>query len=110
MWVRDAAYRGGPNGNVDSAWLARARFGFHGWLGHRDDQWQAIRSEADSQKRDALPENIEIRGYDGDIGAIRKAEENIKRMGLVSEVRVRARQLSDVENQPTETWVKVSLW
>lgn len=76
--------------------LARARFGFHGWLGHREDQWRAIRSEADSQKRDALPENIEIRGYDGDIGAIRKAEENIKRMGLASEVRVRARQLSDV--------------
>ena len=57
--------------------LARERFGFHGWLGHREDQWRAIRSEADSQKRDALPENIEIRGYDGDIGAIRKAEENI---------------------------------
>ena len=76
--------------------LTRERFGFHGWLGHREDQWRAIRSEADSQKRDALPENIEIRGYDGDIGAIRKAEENIKRMGLASEVRVRARQLSDV--------------
>ena len=76
--------------------LARERFGFHGWLGHREDQWRAIRSEADSQKRDALPENVEIRGYDGDIGAIRKAEENIKRMGMASEVRVRARQLSDV--------------
>ena len=76
--------------------LARQRFGFHGWLGHNEDQWRAIRSDAESKKRDALPENVEIRGYDGDVSAIRKAEENIKRMGMASEVRVRARQLSDV--------------
>ena len=80
--------------------LTRQRFGFHGWLGHREDQWHAVRSEAESQKRDVLPENVEIRGYDADIGAIRKAEENIKRMGMASEVRVRARQLSDV-TKPT---------
>ena len=76
--------------------LARQRFGFHGWLGHNEDQWRAIRSDAESKKRDALPANVEIRGYDGDVSAIRKAEENIKRMGMASEVRVRARQLSDV--------------
>ncbi len=76
--------------------LARERFGFHGWRGHQEDQWRALRSDAESQKRDTLPENVEIRGYDGDISAIRKAEENIKRMGMVSEIRVRARQLSDV--------------
>ena len=39
-----------------------------------------IRSEADSQSAMRFPEH-QIRGYDGDIGAIRKAEENIKRMG-----------------------------
>ena len=76
--------------------LGRERFGFHGWLGHREDQWLTIRSEAQSRKRSELPENVEIRGYDGDIGAIRKAEENTQRMGMASCVRVRARQLSDV--------------
>ena len=76
--------------------LARDRFGFHGWLGHREEQWLAIRADAQSKRQVALPENVEIRGYDGDVGAIRRAEENIKRMGLASEVRVKARQLSDV--------------
>jgi len=82
--------------------LSRERFGFHGWLGHREEQWRALRSEAESQKRDGLPENVEIRGYDGDIGAIKRAEENIRRMGMASHVRVRARQLSDLA-RPTHT-------
>ena len=76
--------------------LARERFGFHGWRGHQDEQWRAIRSDAESKKRLELPDNVEIRGYDGDIGAIRKAEENARRMGMASQVRVRARQLSEV--------------
>ena len=66
--------------------LSRERFGFHGWLGHREDQWRALRSEAESQKRDGLPANVEIRGYDGDVGAIKRAEENIRRMGMASHV------------------------
>ena len=82
--------------------LSRERFGFHGWLGHREDQWRALRSEAESQKRDGLPANVEIRGYDGDVGAIKRAEENIRRMGMASHVRVRARQLSDLA-RPTHT-------
>lgn len=76
--------------------LMRQRFGFHGWRGHQDEQWQAIRADAASKRRDELPDNVEIRGYDGDIGAIRKAEENARRMGMSSHVRVRARQLSEV--------------
>lgn len=76
--------------------LARNRFGFHGWLGHQEDQWRAIRADAESRRGNELPENVEIRGYDGDVGAIKRAEENVKRMGLASQVRVRARQLSEV--------------
>lgn len=76
--------------------LTRERFGFHGWVGHREDQWSAIRSDAEAKRRKELPENVEIRGYDGDIGAIRRAEENTKRMGMASHVRVRARQLFEV--------------
>ena len=76
--------------------LNRERFGFMGWMGHRQDQWQAILSEAKTKALGALPEGVEIRGYDGDVGAIRRAEENARRMQLGSFVRVRVRQLSDI--------------
>ena len=76
--------------------LHRERFGFMGWLGHRLDQWQAILGEAKAKVRPSLPEGAEIRGYDGDLGAIRRAEENARRMQLGSFVRVRVRQLSDI--------------
>ena len=76
--------------------LHRERFGFMGWLGHRLDQWQAILGEAKAKVRSSLPEGVEIRGYDGDLGAIRRAEENARRMQLGSFVRVRVRQLSDI--------------
>ncbi|MEE3095429.1 MAG: bifunctional 23S rRNA (guanine(2069)-N(7))-methyltransferase RlmK/23S rRNA (guanine(2445)-N(2))-methyltransferase RlmL, partial [Pseudomonadota bacterium] len=76
--------------------LHRERFGFMGWLGHRLDQWQAILGEAKAKVRPSLPEGVEIRGYDGDLGAIRRAEENARRMQLGSFVRVRVRQLSDI--------------
>jgi len=76
--------------------LRRERFGFMGWLGHRQDQWQAIFAEAESSARSSLPDGVEIRGYDGDLGAIRRAEENAQRMQLGSTVRVRVRQLSDI--------------
>ena len=67
-----------------------------GWLGHRLDQWQAILGEAQAKVRSSLPDGVEIRGYDGDFGAIRRAEENARRMQLGSFVRVRVRQLSDI--------------
>ena len=76
--------------------LNRERFGFMGWLGHRLDQWQAILAEANANARSSLPDGVEIRGYDGDLGAIRRAEENARRMQLGSFVRVRVRQLSDI--------------
>ena len=80
--------------------LHRERFGFMGWLGHRLDQWQAILGEAKAKVRASLPDGVEIRGYDGDLGAIRRAEENARRMELGSFVRVRVRQLSDI-TKPT---------
>ena len=76
--------------------LNRERYGFMGWLGHRSDQWQAILSEAKAKARSSLPDGVEIRGYDGDLGAIRRAEENARRMQLGFTVRVRVRQLSDI--------------
>jgi 23S rRNA (guanine2445-N2)-methyltransferase / 23S rRNA (guanine2069-N7)-methyltransferase len=76
--------------------LRRERFGFMGWLGHRKDQWEMIVAESQSQVKTALPDGVEIRGYDGDVNAIRRAEENARRMNLSSVVRVRVKQLSEV--------------
>ena len=76
--------------------LNRERYGFMGWVGHRVDQWQAILAEAKGNARLSLPYGVEIRGYDGDLAAVRRAEENARRMQLGSFVRVRLRQLSDI--------------
>ena len=88
--------------------LNRDRFGFMGWLGHQPDQWQVIRAEGQAGVLTALPNGVEIRGYDGDVAAIRRAEENARRMGLGSVVRVRARQLSDI-TKPTHQTMETGL-
>jgi 23S rRNA (guanine2445-N2)-methyltransferase / 23S rRNA (guanine2069-N7)-methyltransferase len=79
--------------------LTRSKFGFSGWLGHDPAQWVAIKSEAEA--RACAPNNeIEIRGYDGDIRAVRRTQENIARLGLEDVVRVRCKSLAEVK-RPT---------
>jgi len=79
--------------------LLRQRFGFTAWLGHDVAQWSAIRGEAESRNRSDTTE-IEIRGYDADIRAVRRAQENIARLGLESVVRIRCKSLAEVK-RPT---------
>lgn len=78
--------------------LLRSRFGFHGWVGHDEQQWHAIRAEAEARGRVAEPKakDIEIRGYDGDIQAVRRSQENIARLGLEDIVRIRCKGLESV--------------
>ena len=76
--------------------LLRSRFGFHGWAGHDDQQWHAIRTEAEARSRVAAAGDIEIRGYDGDIQAVRRSQENIARLGLEDSVRIRCKGLESV--------------
>lgn len=73
--------------------LGRTRFGFERWLGHNAPQWAAIQSAAREQVR-AAPDGVEIRGYDGDIRAIRRAETIIAELGLDQLVRVRPKALN----------------
>jgi 23S rRNA (guanine2445-N2)-methyltransferase / 23S rRNA (guanine2069-N7)-methyltransferase len=76
--------------------LERSRWGFSRWGGHMPAQWQAILAEAQSRALHDLPQGIEIRGYDGDAGAVRRATENASRMGLERVVRVRHKALADL--------------
>ena len=77
----------------------RQRFGFEHWKGHNPEQWLAVRGDAESKGQLRRPP-IEIRGYDGDISAVRRAQENIARLGLEDIVRIRCKSLADVK-KPT---------
>ena len=74
--------------------LMRQRFGFQGWLGHDESQWQAVRADALEQSTQSASTDVEIRGYDADISAVRRATDNIVRLGLESTVRIRCKSLS----------------
>ena len=76
--------------------LLRTTFGFHGWMGHDEQQWHVIRAEAEARARAAGTADIEIRGYDGDIQAVRRSQENIARLGLEEMVRIRCKGLEAV--------------
>ena len=80
--------------------LSRQRFGFHGWVGYDEDQWRAVRSDAE-ERAVAVPANqLEIRGYDGDMQAVRRCQDNIGRLGLEDIVRIRCKDLAMV-SRPT---------
>jgi 23S rRNA (guanine2445-N2)-methyltransferase / 23S rRNA (guanine2069-N7)-methyltransferase len=80
--------------------LSRQRFGFHGWAGHDEDQWRAVRSDA-QERAVVMPLNpLEIRGYDGDMQAVRRCQDNIGRLGLEDIVRIRCKDLAMV-SRPT---------
>jgi 23S rRNA (guanine2445-N2)-methyltransferase / 23S rRNA (guanine2069-N7)-methyltransferase len=80
--------------------LDRQQFGFTGWLGHDEDQWRAIKAAASERADSQSRSDIEIRGYDGDIQAVRRSQENISRLGLEDIVRIRCKDLAAV-TRPT---------
>lgn len=80
--------------------LARGRFGFDGWAGHDLSQWRALKGEAEERRRAASDNAVEIRGYDGDIQAVRRSQESVQRLGLENTVRLRCKDLAAV-TRPT---------
>ncbi len=75
--------------------LGRKGYGFEGWAGHSPEQWQAVVAAAEAACHDA-PEGVEIRGYDGDIRAVRRAEETIRALGYEHLIRVRPKALNEL--------------
>lgn len=81
--------------------LDRERFGFTCLRQHNPAQWQALVSDARGRaERGRQRELPEIRGYDADPKVVRKAQENIARLGLEKVVRVSCRPLAELK-KPT---------
>lgn len=81
--------------------LERRRFGFEAWRGHNAPQWQAILSDARGRaERGRARQLPEIRGYDADGRVVRRAQENIARLGLERSVRVVRKSLAELR-RPT---------
>jgi 23S rRNA (guanine2445-N2)-methyltransferase / 23S rRNA (guanine2069-N7)-methyltransferase len=53
-----------------------------------------VRADALEQSTQSPSTDVEIRGYDADISAVRRATDNIVRLGLESTVRIRCKSLS----------------
>lgn len=78
--------------------LGRQRFGFEHLLTHDATQWQAIFSDARSRaERGRAAQLPEIRGYDWDPAVIRRAQENIARIGLEKVVRVSCKPVAELQ-------------
>ena len=78
--------------------LEREHFGFEHLLHHDAAQWQALRSDARSRaERGRSAQLPEFRGYDWDPAVIRRAQENITRLGLEKVVRVSCKPLSALQ-------------
>ncbi|MCB1705349.1 MAG: bifunctional 23S rRNA (guanine(2069)-N(7))-methyltransferase RlmK/23S rRNA (guanine(2445)-N(2))-methyltransferase RlmL [Halioglobus sp.] len=78
--------------------LQRKRFGFEHLLIHDAAQWQAIVSDARSRaERGRAAQLPEIRGYDWDPAVIRRAQDNIARIGLEKVVRVSCKPVSGLQ-------------
>ncbi len=77
--------------------LGRKAFGFEHLLTHDAPQWAAIVSDARSRaERGRAAQLPEFRGYDWDPAVIRRAQENIARVGLEKVVRVSCKPLSEL--------------
>jgi len=81
--------------------LARQRFGFEQLRNHNAPQWQAILSDARGRaERGRAAQLPDIRGYDADPKVVRRAQENIARIGLEKVVRVACKPLAEL-TRPT---------
>ena len=89
--------------------LGRKGFGFEHLLMHDGPQWAAIFSDAKSRaERGRAAQLPEIRGYDWDPAVIRRAQENIARVGLENVVRVSCKPVSEL-TKPTHRPLPIGL-
>lgn len=76
--------------------LERPYFGFMAWLHHNPPQWAAMLADAKARYRARVPEGLEIRGYDADVVAVRRARESIRLLGLDDIVRIEVGSLHEL--------------
>ena len=75
--------------------LNRDYFGFLGWRGHAAELWRVVKEEAVARRDFGLTQLPPIIGYDADRRAVRAANDNIARAGLVTHIHVERRDLAD---------------
>jgi 23S rRNA (guanine2445-N2)-methyltransferase / 23S rRNA (guanine2069-N7)-methyltransferase len=89
--------------------LERPRFGFEALHCHNPSQWQALLADARGRADRGLAAQLpEIRGYDADPRVVRRAHENIARLGLERVVRVAVKPLAELK-KPTHKPMPVGL-
>lgn len=89
--------------------LNREHFGFENLRLHNPSQWQALLSDARGRaERGRGRELPEIRGYDADPRVVRKAQENVARLGLEKVVRISCKSLAELK-KPTHRPLSLGL-
>ncbi|MEE8523092.1 MAG: bifunctional 23S rRNA (guanine(2069)-N(7))-methyltransferase RlmK/23S rRNA (guanine(2445)-N(2))-methyltransferase RlmL [Thermoanaerobaculia bacterium] len=90
---------------LEAAWMAldvapgliRGRFGAERWRGHDRALWKRLLAEARERLDAGRERQIRLAGTDASPAAIRAAGKNLDRAGLTDRVRLRQRELRDVE-------------
>jgi len=77
--------------------LLRERFGFHGWRGHRERLWRALRDEAEERGRGWLARLPPIVGGDRDGAALERARGALAVAGLEDRIELRRADVGDSE-------------
>jgi 23S rRNA (guanine2445-N2)-methyltransferase / 23S rRNA (guanine2069-N7)-methyltransferase len=68
--------------------LGRPRWGFEGWLGHDQTAWQAQVEEAQQRREAGRTNPLRMSGADASPSVLRKAEDNLRRLGLHHDTRL----------------------
>jgi 23S rRNA (guanine2445-N2)-methyltransferase / 23S rRNA (guanine2069-N7)-methyltransferase len=77
--------------------LARSRFGFERWTGHRPDIWQPLVDDARARRAAGLAHPPTVRASDHDPRAVDTALQNVEAAGLSPYISVEQRALADIE-------------
>ena len=84
--------------------LSRSYFGFWGWLGHDDDLWRSLVTEAVEKEEQGSQKKWPLLiGYDCDPVAVAAARKNIERAGLDQYIKVHQAELATLAPPPGNT-------
>ena len=79
--------------------LARERFGFHGWAGHRDAQWQEVKREAEARASIGRKRcRARLFGFDESPPALAAAQANAMRAGIPALIELRGAGLGELSH------------
>lgn len=89
--------------------LARAYWGFLGWLGHDPALWARLVAEALERRTEGMKRAPSVTGYDADQRAVRLAQAAVERAGLHGIVHVERRTLAEISGPRSGRGVETGL-